>query len=269
MKAIKQVVALAVSGVACVSYSSFCIAQQVTGEPGSPTATTSVSGKQLPLPDPKFGGVIQQKASESTAWWRPRVVPPKGAPNVLLIMTDDEGFGAPSTFGGVIETPALDRLAKTGLRYTQFHSAALCSPTRAALITGRNHHVAGYGVVGEAATGFPGYDSIIGKDTGTIGTILRDNGYATSWFGKDHNTPFYQASQAGPFDQWPTGMGFDYFYGFIGGDTSQWQPNLFRNTSPITPYVGKPGWNLTTAQADDAVHWLNQLNDIAPEKPFF
>ena len=245
------------------------LAQQVTGELGSPGSTTTISGKQLPPPDPKFGGVIEEKASESKAWWPPRVVPPKGAPNVLLIMTDDEGFGAPSTFGGVVATPALDRIANNGLRYTQFHSTSLCSPTRAALITGRNHHVAGFGVVGEAATGFPGYDSIIRKDTGTIGTILRENGYATSWFGKDHNTPFYQASQAGPFDQWPTGMGFDYFYGFVGGDTSQWQPNLFRNTTAIYPFQGNPGWNLTTAMADDAIHYMKQLKEIAPDKPFF
>ena len=184
-------------------------------------------------------------------------------------MTDDCGFGAPSTFGGVVPTPALDRIAKSGLRYTQFHSTALCSPTRAALITGRNHHVAGFGVVGEAATGFPGYDSVIRKDSGTIGEILKENGYATSWFGKDHNTPFYQASQAGPFDQWPIGMGFDYFYGFVGGDTSQWQPNLFRNTTAIYPFDGNPGWNLTTAMADDAIEYMKQLSEIAPDKPFF
>ena len=243
--------------------------QQIIGVLGSPGATTTISGKQLPPPDPKFGGVIKEKASESKAWWPPRVVPPKGAPNVLLIMTDDVGFGAPSTFGGVVATPALDRIAKEGLRYTQFHSTSLCSPTRAALITGRNHHVAGFGVVGEAATGFPGYDSIIRKENGTIGRILKDNGYATAWFGKDHNTPFYQASQAGPFDQWPIGMGFDYFYGFIGGDTSQWQPNLFRNTTAIYPFQGNPGWNLTTAMADDAIQYMKQLKEIAPDKPFF
>ena len=181
-------------------------------------------------------------------------MPPKCAPNVLLIMTDDVGFGAPGTFGGVIANPALDRIAREGLRCTQFHSTSLCSPTHAALISGRNRHLAGFGVVGEAATGFPGYDSIIRKDTGTIGTILRENGYATSWFGKDHNTPFYQASQAGPFDQWPTGMGFDYFYGFVGGDSNQWQPNLFRNTTQIYPFDGKPGWNLITGMADDAIN---------------
>ena len=244
-------------------------AQQVTGIPGSPSATTTINGKQLPPPDPKFGGIIKEKASESKAWWPPRIVPPKGAPNILLIMTDDSGFGAPSTFGGVVPTPALDLIANSGLRYTQFHSTSLCSPTRAALITGRNHHVAGFGVVGEAATGFPGYDSIIEKDCGTIGTILKENGYATSWFGKNHNTPFYQASQAGPFDQWPGGMGFDYFYGFLGGDTSQWEPNLFRNTTAIYPFQGKPGWNLTTAMADDAIQYMKQLKEIAPDKPFF
>ncbi len=252
-----------------VLISASLMAQKVTGTLGSPGATTTLDGKQLPPPDPKFGGVIKEKASESKSWWAPRVVPPKGAPNILLIMTDDCGFGAPSTFGGVIPTPALDRIAKTGLRYTNFHSTSLCSPTRAALITGRNHHVAGFGVVGEIATGFPGYDSVIRKENGTIGAILKDNGYATSWFGKDHNTPFYQATQAGPFDQWPNGMGFEYFYGFVGGDTSQWQPDLHRNTTAIYPFEGKPGWNLTTAMADEAIQYMKELKEIAPEKPFF
>jgi arylsulfatase len=183
-------------------------------------------------------------------------------------MTDDVGFAAPSTFGGVIPTPTLDRVAANGLRYTNFHSTALCSPTRAALITGRNHHSAGFGVVSEQSTGFPGYNSVLTKDIATIGRILLDNGYRTSWFGKNHNTPTYQASQAGPFDQWPGGMGFEYFYGFLGGDTSQWQPNLFRNTTAIYPYFGNPRWNLITATADDAIHWMNQLNDIDPKMPF-
>ena len=144
-------------------------AGQTTSALGSPSATTTISGKQLPPPDPKFGGVIKEKASESKAWWPPRVVPPKGAPNVLLIMTDDVGFGAPSTFGGLIPTPSMDRIARAGLRFTQFHSTALCSPTRAALITGRNHHSVGFGVIAEQATGYPGYDSFISKDKATIG----------------------------------------------------------------------------------------------------
>jgi arylsulfatase len=246
-------------------------AQQTTGEPGSPGATTTIPGNQLPAPDPKFGGVIKDNAMSSKAWWAPRIVPPKGAPNILLIMTDDSGYGVPSTFGGVIPTPALDRIAKAGLRYTCFHSTSLCSPTRAALITGRNHHSAGFGVVSEQSTGFPGYNSIITKDKATIGRILVENGYATSWFGKEHNTPAFEASQIGPFDQWPIGMGFQYFYGFIGGDANQWQPNLFRNTTQIYPWVGKPEgtWNLTTAMADDAIEWMNRINQIDPSKPFF
>ena len=242
---------------------------QTSGTSGAPSATTTISGAQLPAPDPKFGGVITNDALSSKAWWAPRIVPPKQAPNVLLIMTDDSGFGVPSTFGGVIPTPTMDRVAKSGLRYNNIHSTALCSPTRAALITGRNHHSAGFGVISEQATGFPGYNSIIAKDKATIGRILLDNGYATSWFGKNHNTPAFEASQVGPFGQWPLGMGFEYFYGFVGGDANQWEPNLFRNTTQIYPFQGKPGWNLVTGMADDAIEWLNRLNQTDPSKPFF
>jgi arylsulfatase A-like enzyme len=247
------------------------MAQQITGELGSPSATTTVSGKQLPPPAPKFGGVIKEDALQSKPWWPPRVVPPKGAPNILLIMTDDAGFGVPSTFGGVIPTPTMDRIANAGLRYNRMFSTSLCSPTRAALITGRNHHSVGFGVIAEQATGFPGYDSIIGLDNATIGRILRDNGYATSWFGKDHNTPTYEASQVGPFTQWPTGMGFDYFYGFVGGDANQWGPNLFRNTTQIYPFDGKPPgtWNLITAMADDAIDWMYRIHQSDPNQPIF
>jgi arylsulfatase A-like enzyme len=244
-------------------------AQQVTGVPGSPSATTTIDGKQLPPPPPKFEGVIKEDAKDSKPYWPPTVVPPRGAPNVLLIMTDDQGYGVYSTFGGVIPTPAMDRIAKAGLRYTQFHSTALCSPTRAALITGRNHHSVGFGIIGEMSTGYPGYDSYIGPANATIGRILRDNGYATSWFGKDHNTPTYLYSSAGPFDQWPVGMGFQYFYGFLGGETDQWTPYLYQNTTPIFPWIGKPGYNLTTDMADEAIKYMNGLNAAAPDKPFF
>jgi arylsulfatase len=174
-------------------------AQQITGTPGTPGATMTLDGKQLPPEPPKFGGVIKEDATDSKPYWPPSVVPPKGAPNVLLIMTDDQGYGVSGTFGGVIPTPAMDRIAQAGLRYTQFHSTALCSPTRAALITGRNHQSVGFGVIGEMSTGYPGYDSVIGPESATIGTILRDNGFATSWFGKNHNTPTYLYSSAGPF----------------------------------------------------------------------
>jgi arylsulfatase A-like enzyme len=244
-------------------------AQVVTGELGSPSATITLPGNQLPTPPPKFGGVITENAATSKPWWPPTIVPPKGAPNILLIMTDDQGYGVPGTFGGVIPTPALDRIAKAGLRYTEFNSTALCSPTRAALITGRNHHSGGFGVITELSTGFPGYDSIIGQDNATIGRILKDNGYATSWFGKNHNTPAYQYTVAGPFDQWPSGMGFDYFYGFMGGETDQWTPYLFQNNRQIFPWRDKPGYNLTTDMADEAIKYMKELNASAPDKPFF
>ena len=242
---------------------------QINGTLGAPSATTTISGKQLPAPSPKFGGVIKDDALQSKPWWSPRIVPPKGAPNVLLIITDDAGFGVPSTFGGVIPTPTMDRIANNGLRYNNIHSTSLCSPTRAALITGRNHHSAGFGVISEQSTGFPGYNSIITEDKATIGRILLDHGYATSWFGKDHNTPAFAASQAGPFNQWPIGMGFEYFYGFVGGDANQWQPNLFRNTTQIYPFQGRPEWNLITGMADDAIDYLNRMNQTMPDKPFF
>jgi arylsulfatase len=245
-------------------------AQQVYGTPGSPAATMSIDGQQIPAPPQKFGGKVERTTVGSKPYWPARIEPPRGAPNVLLIMTDDSGYGVPSTFGGVIPTPALDRIAQNGLRYTNFNSTALCSPTRAALITGRNHHSVGFGVIAEQATGYPGYDSFITKDKATIGRILKDNGYRTSWFGKNHNTPAFQASSTGPFDQWPTGMGFEYFYGFMGGDTSQWQPaNLARNTTYIYPFVGNPGFNLITAMADEAIAYMNQVNTLTPDQPFF
>jgi len=242
---------------------------QQNGTPGSPSATETIDGKYLPPAPSKFGGVVNLGAERSKPYWKPSVVPPKGAPNVLLIMTDDQGYGVTGTFGGVIPTPAMDRIAKAGLRYTQFHSTALCSPTRAALITGRNHHSVGAGVIGELSTGYPGYDSVIGPENATIGTILKQNGFSTSWFGKNHNTPTYHYSTAGPFDQWPVGMGFEYFYGFMGGETDQWTPYLFRNQSQVFPWVGKPGYNLTTDLADDAIDYMKQLNAAAPDKPFF
>jgi arylsulfatase A-like enzyme len=244
-------------------------AQQIIGVPGSPSATTTIDGRQLPAPPAKFDGVIKEQAKDSKPYWPPTVVPPKGAPNVLLIMTDDQGYGVSGTFGGVIPTPSMDRIAKAGLRYTQFHSTALCSPTRAALITGRNHHSVGYGIIGEMSTGFPGYDSVIGQESATVGEILKENGFATSWFGKNHNTPTYLYSVAGPFDQWPLGMGFQYFYGFMGGETDQWTPYLYQNTTPIFPWIGKPGYNLTTDLADEAIKYLSALNAAAPDKPFF
>ncbi len=258
-------------GVVSFALTGAAAAQQPSSgpAPGSPDATTTIDGRYIPNPPPPFAGKIGLTTKDSRPGWPPNVVPPKGAPNVLLIMTDDQGYGVTSTFGGVIPTPAMDRLAKVGLRYTQFNSTALCSPTRAAIITGRNCHSVGTGVITELATGYPGYDSVIPKSKATIGTILRDNGYSTSWFGKAHNTPTYRYSVAGPFDQWPSGLGFEYFYGFMGGETNQWTPYLFRDHSQIFPWVGKPGYNLTTDMADEAISYLKNLNAAAPDKPFF
>ena len=246
------------------------LSQEIIGTPGSPDARRVIEGLQLPPEPTPFNGRIERNALASTPYWPARVAPPDGAPNVLLILLDDAGYGANSTFGGVIPTPNIDALAADGLRYTNVNSTALCSPSRAALLTGRNHHSMGFGVVSEQATGFPGYDSLMSPEKATIAKVLTENGYVSGWWGKNHNTPAFQVSQAGPFDQWPTGMGFDYFYGFNGGDTSQWQPGpLFRNTTPIYPYIGHPEYNLVTAMADDAIGWMREQEALNPEEPFF
>src|SRR5258708_11027740 len=205
MQSIRSAAYSCVAVVICVFVLTVAPAytQQIKGEPGSPGATVTIDGKQIPPPPMPFGGEIKESALDSKPYWPPRVVPPKGAPNILLIMTDDQGYGVSGTFAGVVPTPAFDRVAKAGLRYTQYHSTSLCSPTRAALITGRNHHSVGSGVIGELSTGYPGYDSIIGPQNATIGTILQDNVYATSSFGKNHNTPNFHYSFAAPFDQYP------------------------------------------------------------------
>jgi len=260
---------LALLATGCSSFFPAAAQQQVTGTLGAPSATTTIDGQSLPAEAPPFGGVINLDARDSTPWWPPTAVPPRGAPNVLLIMTDDAGYGVSGTFGGVIPTPTLDALAEDGLRYTQFHSTALCSPTRAALITGRNHHSAGFGVIAEQSTGYPGYDSVIGLDNATIGNILKDHGYATSWIGKNHNTPTYAISTSGPFDQWPSGMGFDYFYGFMGGESDQWTPWLFRDHTQIFPWNDNPNYNMITGMADDAINYLREVDAAAPDKPFF
>jgi arylsulfatase len=193
---------------------------------------------------------------------------PAGSPNILLILTDDVGFGATSTFGGPIQTPNFQRLADSGLRYNMYHTTALCSPTRAALITGRNHHSVASGVITEFATGFPGYNSLVPKSAGSVGEVLRENGYNTSWFGKMHNVPDWMSSQAGPFDLWPNGLGFEYFYGFIGGDSDQWHPALYENTKPIEPYLGDPTYILDRDLADKAITWMRMQHALAPNKPW-
>src|SRR5205809_1048852 len=269
MKSTKQILLSGMLAAAVMAVAPSAWTQQINRTPGSTDGTVTIDGKQIPPPPMPFGGVIKEAATDSKPYWPPRVVPPKGAPNILLIMTDDQGYGVSGTFGGVIPTPALDRIAKAGLRYIQFHYTALCCPTRAALSTRRNNHSLAFGVISQLSTGYPGYDSVMSPEKASIGTILRDNGYATSWFGKNHNTPAFQLSASGPYDQWPSGMGFEYFYGFMGGETDQWTPYLFRDHTQIFPFVGKPGYNLTTDLADEAIKHMRDLNASAPDKPFF
>jgi arylsulfatase A-like enzyme len=264
----KHILSLFVLGLICFVTVPTSAQIQTTGTPGSAASTTTISGKQLPAPPPPNGGVEGTLISNSKEWWAPRIVPKKGAPNVLLIMTDDQGFGVSSTFGGVIPTPTLDRIAATGLRYTSFCSTALCSPTRAALLTGRNHHSVGFGIISELSTGYPGYNSEMTADNGTVGNILKGNGYATAWFGKNHNTPAYQYTLSGPFNQWPSGMGFDYFYGFQGGETDQWTPYLFQDHTQIFPWKNKPDYNLTTDMADEAIARIKGIQAGDPGQPW-
>lgn len=232
-------------------------------------ATPLAAQETLPRPEQPFGGEIGLRTSESVKDFPKEVAAPKDAPNVLLIMTDDVGFGASSTFGGPIPTPAFDRLAGSGLRYNQFHTTALCSPTRAALLTGRNHHTCATGVIMEAGVGYPGYNTLMPKSCGTVAEVLRQNGYNTAWFGKNHNVPDWHSSQAGPFDLWPTGLGFEYFFGFIGGDTSQWAPAIIEGTKPVEPPHDDPDYNFDVDLADRAIAYVRQQNALAPSKPFF
>lgn len=229
---------------------------------------TKSNGSVLPYPEPPFHGKIERLAVDSVPDFPQAVEAPPNAPNVLLIMTDDVGFGASSTFGGPIPTPTFDRVAEAGLRYTMFHTTSLCSPTRAALITGRNHHTVASGVITEMATGFPGYNSLVSKSCASVGQVLRGNAYNTSWFGKMHNVPDWMSSKAGPYDLWPTGLGFEYFYGFLGGDSDNWHPALYENIEPIEPYIGKPDYILNTDLADKAITWLRMQHAVAPAKPW-
>ncbi|WP_036259908.1 arylsulfatase [Methylocapsa aurea] len=225
---------------------------------------------ELPKPTAPFRGKIADTREQSVAAFPTPPQAPKGAPNVVLILLDDVGFAASATFGGPASTPQLDRLAADGLRYNQFHTTAICSPTRAALLTGRNHHQTGFGNLADVATGYPAYNSVWPKETASIAQILRLNGYSTAAFGKWHNTPSWEITPAGPFDRWPTGLGFEYYYGFMFGETSQWEPQLYRNTVAVEP-LKKPeqGYHLTTDLVDDAIHWLHQHDAVASEKPFF
>ncbi|MCX6140577.1 MAG: arylsulfatase [Candidatus Kapabacteria bacterium] len=233
------------------------------------SAQTEGNAPILPRPDFKYKGNVGRTIMESDPPQFP--VPakaPAGAPNIVLILIDDAGYGQFGTYGGAIETLALDRVAKSGLRYTRFHTTALCSPTRAAMLTGRNHHSVSNGVITEAATGYDGYTGMIPGSAGTIAQILRQYGYATAWFGKNHNTPDWETSVNGPFDRWPSGYGFDYFYGFMGGDCDQWHPTLYEDHT-LVQSSSDPNYILTTDLTDHAITWLRRTRSIDQKKPFF
>jgi arylsulfatase len=236
----------------------------------SQTGAQKQSENTLPRDNPEFKGKISRTFEDSEQDYPQPYRALKGSPNVILVLLDDVGFGQTGTFGGPIPTPSLDKLATEGLTYTQFHTTGICSPTRAALLTGRNHHQLGFGTISELSTGYPGYHSIWGKDGASIAEVLKQNGYNTAAWGKWHNTPDWETSPIGPFDRWPTGLGFEYWYGFQGGETSQWEPQLFRNTLPVEPgKTPEEGYHLTEDLAQDAIRWIQQQKSLDPEKPYF
>lgn len=223
----------------------------------------------LPKPDPAFKGQIGATRDQSVPDWPAPPKAPAGAPNIVLILLDDVGFAATEVFGGPVKTPELVKLAASGLRYNRFHVNAMCSPTRAALLSGRNSHEIGFGVIAEQAYGYPGYNSVWPRNAVSVAEGLKENGYSTAAFGKWHNTPVWEVNPAGPFDRWPTGLGFEYFYGFMSAQTSQWEPTLFRNTIPVEPpATPRQGYHLTSDLVDDAVRWVHQHDAVAPQKPF-
>ena len=226
-------------------------------------------GSVLPFPPTPSASKAGPTLQESTH--HRRVEPdrlPKDAPNILIILIDDAGFGVPDTFGGFAHTPTLSRLRDEGISFNRFHTTAICSPTRAALLTGRNHHRVGSGTIAERALDWDGYVGVIPKTAATIPEVLRLYGYETSAFGKWHNTPANETTAMGPFDRWPTGYGFQYFYGFLAGETSQYEPRLFENTIPIEPPHSEK-YHLTEDMADQAIGWLKKHRAYSPDKPFF
>ena len=237
------------------------------------TDSTEIQRGTLPIPDLEYTGTVTYDATDPDTSYPPirRLLPPDGAPNVLVILVDDTGFGASSSFGGPVETPNFERVAAQGLKYTRFHTTALCSPTRAALLSGRNHHTVGMGGITEIATSAPGYSSLRPNNCAPLAEILKLNGYNTAQFGKCHEVPVWESSPVGPFDHWPhPGGGFEYFYGFVGGETNQWYPAIYENTSPLEPW-GTPeeGYHFMADMADKAIAWTKQQKALAPDKPFF
>ncbi|MDT5247858.1 MAG: hypothetical protein QOJ28_492, partial [Mycobacterium sp.] len=247
--------------------------------PKSPTKSVPASTpephlarEQLPIPDPKHVGLTTYDAKDPNTKYPPikELRPPEGAPNVLIVLIDDVGFGASSAFGGPCNTPVAERLAAGGLKLNRFHTTALCSPTRQAMLTGRNHHSVGMGAITEMATSAPGNCSIRPKEKAPIAETLKLNGYSTAQFGKCHEVPVWEVSPVGPFHQWPTGSGFEYFYGFVGGEANQYYPGLFEGTTAVeAPKSPEEGYTLTEDLADHAITWVRQQKALAPDKPFF
>lgn len=237
------------------------------------TENSSVQRGTLPIPDLAYTGTVTYDATDRDTHYPPiqRLLPPEGAPNVLVVLIDDTGFGASSAFGGPVATPNFERVAAQGLKYTRFHTTALCSPTRAALLSGRNHHTVGMGGITEIATSAPGYNSLRPNNCAPLAETLRLNGYSTAQFGKCHEVPVWESSAVGPFDHWPNpGGGFEYFYGFIGGETNQWYPAIYEGTTPVEPW-GTPeeGYHFMDDMTEKAIVWTKQQKSLAPDKPFF
>ncbi|MAI52792.1 MAG: arylsulfatase [Gammaproteobacteria bacterium] len=225
--------------------------------------------KKIPIPSKAFAGRIQRLYQDAEPAPMTLSNPARGKPNIMVVMLDDVGFGSVENFGGPIPTPGVDRIANRGLRFNQFHTTALCSPTRATLLTGRNHHSVHMGGITEIANSFPAYDSAIPKESATVAEILKQHGYSTGCFGKWHLTPSWEQNPAGPFDRWPTGMGFERFYGILGAEASHWEPPVYDQTTPIEPHLDKPGYHLTEDLADQTIAWIQRQKAAAPDKPFF
>ncbi len=248
----------------------------VTSSNNSPTASNGeskhVQREVLPIPDKPYAGFVAYDARDPNSKFPPiePLRPPPGAPNVLVVLLDDVGFGASSVFGGPCQTPTAERLAAGGLRYTRFHTTALCSPSRAALLTGRNHHTVGMAGCTELATSAPGYSSIRPNSMAPLPEILRLNGYSTAQFGKCHEVPVWETSPVGPFDRWPTGSGFEYFYGFVAGETNQWYPSIHEGTKVVAPpKTPEEGYHFLDDMTDRAIAWVRQQRLLAGDKPFF
>jgi arylsulfatase A-like enzyme len=238
-------------------------------EPAAGPSQSGIDRTVLPIKEPTYPAITELDARNAKAPARFQVTPPEKAPNVVIVLIDDIGFGHSSAFGGPIHMPTLERLAASGLKYNRFHTTALCSPTRTAILTGYNHHSNNAGAIMEVATAFPGNTGIRPQSITPIAEVLRLNGYSTAAFGKYHETPPWEGSVSGPYDRWPTGSGFDKFYGFIGGETNQWHPMVYDGTTRVYPKVDDPGYHFTNDMADQALAWMNTQQSLTPEKPFY